>query len=129
SSRPPAPGVGFDALPARTLIGFDGPSPNAPVAAEKIMVPPGTPPEPLPTTAPYIHKPSAGDAGTQTQTLGTVTAARSGIGDVEIKEAAASTARETPEARAVGADGGGAPPRAAIWSSGSPTPRGPGKLI
>jgi hypothetical protein len=129
SSRPPAPGVGLDVSPARTLIGFDGPAPNAPVAAEKIMVSPGTPSEPSPTTSPYGHKPSVGDAGTQTQTLGTVTAARSGIGEVEIKEAAASTARETPEARAVGAEAGGAPPRAAIWSSGSPTPRGPGKLI
>jgi hypothetical protein len=73
------------------------------------------------------------DVGTQTQTLGTINVARTGIGDLEMKESAASTARETPEARAtaVGAEAGGVGSRPAVTvASGTPAAaRGHGKLI
>lgn len=146
SSRPPAPTVALEASPPRTLIGFESPLQPSQPTAEKIVVPPGAAVEAAPTTSPYgrpppaadpgvqshnVRAPAASDVGTQTQTLGTVTAARAGIGDVEIKEAAASTARETPEARAVGAEPGGVASRGpTTMSSGTPAAaRGHGKLI
>jgi CheY-like chemotaxis protein len=133
SSRPPAPAVGVEASGARTVIGFDAPVPPPQPVAEKIMVPPTSPTESAPTTSPYGRQPAVADVGTQTQTLGTITAARTEIGDLEIKESAASTARETPEARAtaIGAEAGGAGARGAVTvASGTPaTARGHGKLI
>jgi CheY-like chemotaxis protein len=131
SSRPPAPAVGMDASP-RTLIGFDAPVAPAAPAAEKIVVPPAAPAESAPSTSPYGRQPAVADVGTQTQTLGTINVARTGIGDLEMKESAASTARETPEARAtaVGAEAGVGSRPAVTVASGTPAAaRGHGKLI
>jgi CheY-like chemotaxis protein len=130
SSRPPAPAIGADASP-RTLIGFDNPVPPPPPTAERIVVPPLSPTESAPSTSPYGKQPAVADVGTQTQTLGTINVARTGIGDLEMKESAASTARETPEARAAAIGAETAGPRAAVAvTAGAPTTaRGHGKLI
>jgi DNA-binding response OmpR family regulator len=130
-SRPPAPALMLDPSPAKTLIGLEGaPAMFASDAERSVVSPPGAKIDPAPNTAPYGYKAAARADGVGS-TLSGVGATRTAVEEIEVKEAAASTVRASPEARAAGAFPDPGASRGAVTAvSGTVQVRGHGgKLI
>ncbi len=108
ASRPPAPAIGAE-LVTKTLIGFESVPPGPQGPPQERSAPPGDLADGAPSTAAYVRTTTRAEI--VGQTLAGVGAPRIGLDQIEaeIREAAASTVRATPEARAAIAEGAGAP--------------------
>jgi DNA-binding response OmpR family regulator len=130
-SRPPAPAMMLDPSPAKTLIGLEGtPTMYTSDAERGVVSPPSAKIDSAPNTAPYGYKAAARAEGVGS-TLAGIGATRPAVEEIEVKEAAASTVRASPEARAAGAFPDPGASRGAVTAvSGTVQVRGHGgKLI